>query len=183
MLKINFYVNLCHIMILKQVAIGSIYSHVKKGADKQLTPGVSYGKQWCVVTPVVSDSADLTKTKLFKSITDEISDDIQKSKNFLNLVRGIYEASNAENFKNYYDIDTGTICKEAHSFEYNGKKIKVLEVKNKRKKERLYFYCGLMGKDKRCILLLALHKRDETTPDSVKTSCEDQLKAVFKNYS
>lgn len=169
-------------MILKQVTIDAIYSHVQRNAEKALTPGLAFGKAWSVCTPVTDEVSDMTKTKFFKSIASDIKDDIQKRKNFIDLVRGLYEASNLENFKEYYDIQTNTECKEAFSFDYGGKKIKVLEVKNRRKKERLYFYCGSLKNGKHCILLLAAHKRDETTPESVKNHCEDQLKDIFKLF-
>ncbi len=59
-------------MILKQVTIDSIYSHVKKGSEKLLTPGVTYGKQWCVVTPAADQGTNLTKTRLFKSAVSNL---------------------------------------------------------------------------------------------------------------
>lgn len=165
-------------MLLKQVAIDAIYSHTQKGAERALTPGRVYGKVWDVCTPVGIGS-DLPKSKLFKSITADISDDIGKKKNFLDLVLGVFQASNSDSFRDYYNVSSTTQFKEAHSFDFGGKKFKVHEVKNTRKKERLYIYCGELGK-KRCVLLLAIHKKDETTPDAVKKYCEDQIKEFLK---
>lgn len=166
-------------MLLKQVPITAIYSHTQKGAERALTPGRVYGKVWDVCTPVGVDQ-DLQKSKLFKSITADISDDIGKKKNFLDLVNGVFEASNSNSIRDYYNISSTTQFKEAHSFELSGQKIKIHEVKNTRKKERLYIYCGELGKIKRCVLLLAIHKKDETTPDSVKNYCEEQVKELLK---
>lgn len=166
-------------MLLKQVTINAIYSHTQKGAERALTSGRVYGQMWDVCTPVGVES-DLSKSKLFKSITANISDDIGKKKNFLDLVRGVFEASNCESFRDYYNVSSTTQFKEAHSFELDGKKFKVHEVKNTRKKERLYIYCGELENKKRCVLLLAIHKKDETTPDSVKRYCEDQIKELIK---
>jgi len=166
-------------MLLKQVSINAIYSHTQKGADRALTPGRVFGKVWDVCTPVGVD-VDLPKSKLFKSITDEIADDIHKKKNFFDLVNGVFEASNIENFREYYGESTTSQFKEAHSFEYGGRKIKIHEVKNLRKKERLYIYCGELLNKKRCLLLLAIHKKDETTPEYVKNYCETQVKEFLK---
>lgn len=176
----NIHVNVSTMLLLKQVSIETIYSHTQKGSERGLAPGRVYGKVWDVCTPLSTDSA-LPKSKLFKSITDDISNDKFKKINFLDLVRGVYEASNIESFKDYYNTSTTTQLKEAHSFEINGKRIKIHEVKNTRKKERLYIYIGEIEKRKRCILLLAIHKRDETTPGNVKSYCEDQVKQFLRS--
>ncbi|MBV7543729.1 hypothetical protein [Acidovorax sp. sic0104] len=167
-------------MLLKQVTIDAIYSHTQKGAERALTPGRSYGKVWDVCTPAGTD-VDLSKSKFFKSITADISDDVGKKKNFFDLVNGVFEASNIDNFREYYSESTTTQFKEAHAFDYGGRKIKIHEVKNLRKKERLYIYCGELAGKKRCVLLLAIHKKDETTPENVKTYCEDQVKEFLKH--
>lgn len=166
-------------MLLKQVTIDAIYRHTQSGAEKALPPGRTYGKVWDVCTPVGPDT-ELPKSKFFKSITSDIADDIVKKKNFFDLVLGIFNASNFDNFREFYSEST-THFKEAHAFDYGGHKIKIHEVKNLRKKERLYIYCGELFGKKRCVLLLAIHKKDENTPDSVKNYCEDQVKAFFKH--
>lgn len=159
--------------VLKLVGLSAILEQVKPGLAKAIAiPAV--GSVWRVCIALSDDDATIQKSKFFKSIKDEI-DDSSKRATFVQLVTALGHASNLDNYHAFFG-DGGVECKEAHAFQHNGSRIKILELKRHRKKERLYFFPLITQNSMRIFVpLLAYHKRDETTPAQVANSCQTQV--------
>lgn len=119
-------------------------------------------------TPVGAKDVDIKASKFYKSITEHV-DDPEKKGNFATLLNSLSQACRE---RNYQEVLKGSnvFVKIAFSFEHSGKGCKVWELKSG-KKDRVYFFtCEVVvdGKNLNLIvLLLAYHKKDQTTPDDV----------------
>jgi hypothetical protein len=144
-----------------------------------LANGLGGSGVWRLCTPVGEDD-DLNGSKLFKSIKKYVDDD-EKRSNFLVMLTAIARAATQQDYGAVLSNSVVT-AKPAYKFNYRNKQHTVLELKHG-KKDRIYFYpekfCGLP-----CIvLLLAHHKKDQTTPKEVTTYCETTMKAHLASIS
>lgn len=136
------------------------------------------GKQgfWRLCTPIGDDHVDADKSKLLKSIRDHVDDD-EKRSNFLVMLTAI---ANAATQQDYRAVLANSIVtpKPAHKFTYQNKNHSVLEVKQG-KKDRIYFYAEYFSELPCIVLLLAHHKKDQTTPKEVTSHCESAMKTCL----
>lgn len=161
-------------MLLRIVRPAELYDLAYGRASKAVAP-TSHGKAWRLATIMTGEDNSLKKTRFAKSIAEEINAP-DKLQNFITLLNALVYASNHDNYHEFFS-GYSTICKEAHHFTYERQRVKVLELKRVRKKERLYFY-PYVGREvdmKFFIPLLAAHKRDEGTPAAVADHCESQI--------
>jgi len=158
--------------VLKLIGVPLILEHAKKGLSKALGGHKATSEVWRICTPLSDGDVTVQKSKFFKSITEDI-DDASKLKTFVQLVSALASASTVENYHEFFR-GIAVECKEAHGFNHRGTKVKIFELKRLRQKERLYFF-PLSAKGMRFfIVLLAHHKKDETTPKNVANYCEAQ---------
>jgi hypothetical protein len=134
---------------------------------------------WSIVTPVSSRSEQLASSKLYRSIAEHVDDD-EKRANFAALMNGLFRAAGQENYQEVLRASSITM-KVAHEFRFRNKTEKLWELKQG-KKDRVYLYpLGIVGSNKerrRAIaVLLAWHKKDQTTPRDVVNYCEGTIKA------
>lgn len=133
---------------------------------------------WTIVTPVASKTDPLTSSKLFRSVAQQVDDD-EKRANFAVLMNGLYRAAQHENYQEVLKGSSITI-KVAHEFKYRNKTEKLWELKHG-KKDRVYLYPLAVahgGSRKRALaVLLAHHKKDQTTPREVTTYCESTIRS------
>jgi hypothetical protein len=131
---------------------------------------------WTVCTPIGEGEVDEKASKLLKSIRKHVDDD-EKRSNFLVMLTALWRAAEQQDYGAVLANSTVT-PKPAHSFLFQGKRHTVLELKQG-KKDRLYFFsAGLAGRA--ClVLLLAHHKKDQTTPREVSQHCELTMKVFI----
>jgi hypothetical protein len=163
--------------VLKLVGLASILEQTKKGLSKALGGQKAVGGVWRICTPLPDGQGAVQKSRFFKSITEDI-DDATKIGTFVQLVSAIGSASNLENYHDFFR-NGGVECKEAHSFNHKGQRVKIYELKKHRKKERLYFATFSAKGMRFFVLLLAHHKKDETTPKHISTHCETQISQLL----
>ena len=137
---------------------------------------------WLICTPVGSGAAAIESSKFYRSINDHV-DDPEKKGHFANLLNALSLACKQAN---YQDVLKGSnvSVKPAFSFNYSGKGYKVWELKSG-KKDRVYFFSceiGVGGKNlKIIVLLLAYHKKDQTTPADVCSYAERVMRDFICN--
>lgn len=128
---------------------------------------------WVLCTPVGDADADVHGSKLLRSIRRYVDDD-EKRSNFLVMLTAIARAATQQDYGAVLANSTVT-PKPAHSFSYQNKKHSVLELKQG-KKDRIYFFAERLGGRPCIVLLLAHHKKDQTTPKEVCNHCEHAMK-------
>lgn len=129
---------------------------------------------WIVCTPISDGEVDEKASKLLKSIRKHVDDDDKRS-NFLVMLTALWRAAAQQVYGAVLANSTVT-PKPAHSFLYQGKRHSVLELKQG-KKDRLYFFSASLAGRPSLVLLLAHHKKDQTTPREVSQHCEQAMKA------
>lgn len=135
---------------------------------------------WTIATPVRDRSVDLVDSRFFRSIRDEC-DDVGKRASLLVMLTGLYHALGHEDYQPVIKHTAGLNVKPAHIFKYRGKSEKVWELKYQNK-DRLYFFSYSSTVSDPCNLLIPLsflHKKDQTTPDTIKDQCEREMKPLL----
>lgn len=138
-----------------------------------LAGGFSAQGHWAVCTPVGDGDVDGQSSKLVRSIRRYVDDD-EKRSNFLVMLIAIWRAATQQDYGAVLANSTVT-PKPAHSFSFQNKKHSVLELKQG-KKDRIYFFAERLGGKACIVLLLAHHKKDQTTPKEVCNHCEQAIK-------
>lgn len=132
---------------------------------------------WLLCTPIGAKGADLSASRFYRSI-DEFVDDPEKKSHFAVLINAVFRASVQPNYQDVLKGSNVTV-KVAHGFKYAGKQHKIWELKSG-KKDRVYFItCEVCvgGKNLNLIvLLLAYHKKDQTTPEEVSRYAEQVMR-------
>lgn len=128
---------------------------------------------WTLCTPIGDEDVDTQGSKLLRSIRKHVDDD-EKRSNFLVMLIAISRAATQQDYGAVLANSTVT-PKPAHSFVYQNKKHSVLELKQG-KKDRLYFFAERFCGRPFIVLLLAHHKKDQTTPKEVCNHCEQAMK-------
>jgi hypothetical protein len=143
---------------------------------KALAGGLGKQGFWRLCTPIDDDDTDATASKFLKSIRKNINDD-EKRSNFLVMLTAMAYAATEQD---YGAVLASSIVtpKPAHKFTYQGKNHSVLEVKQG-KKDRLYFFAEHFSGLPCLVLLLAHHKKDQTTPREVTNHCEAAMKTCL----
>lgn len=137
---------------------------------------------WLICTPVGAGNAAIESSRFYKSINEHV-DDPEKRGHFATVLNALHLACKQAN---YQDVLKGSnvIVKPAFNFDYSGKRYKVWELKSG-KKDRVYFFSceiDVCGKSlKLIILLLAYHKKDQTTPDEVCRYAERVMREFICN--
>lgn len=151
---------------------------------KKIPPGtklVSADKQkWDVV--VVVKECGLLNGRFAKSIEKYVNDVTKKSA-ILKALAELFDAVCEEDYQAALE-QSGVGCKSAHSFKYMGSTVKVWELKPNNK-DRVYFFPvteGLPKGRKGLFLLLAYHKKDQSTPKEIADICEEDIKAILQNH-
>lgn len=141
-----------------------------------LANGLGTNGYWRFCTPIADDADDLEGTKFLKSIRKYVNDD-EKRANFLAMLTAIYRAAAQSD---YAAVLSGSVvdCKPAHKFNYHGSNRTVLELKQG-KKDRIYFFSEHFSGFPCIVLMLAHHKKDQTTPREVTNHCESTMKACL----
>jgi hypothetical protein len=167
-------------MLLKIVRPSELYELIQRRTSTAIAPA-SHGKAWRMAVILSGEETVLKKTRFAKSIAEEI-DAPDKVQNFITLANALVHASNSENYHQFFN-DYPVACKEAHAFTHERQRVKILELKRMRKKERLYFYAhvGRNANMKFFVPLLAAHKRDEGTPTSIADHCESQVSQLLNS--
>ena len=133
---------------------------------------------WILVTPVGGRGA-LATYKFYRSVVDYVDDD-EKRRSFGVVMNALGHAAQQSN---YQEVLRGSQVdvKSAHNFTYGGQTHKVWELKYN-KKDRVYFFPlqvrqGAVQRSA-IVLLLAYHKKDQTTPKDVALG----LESVMRKY-
>lgn len=137
---------------------------------------------WRLATPVGGADGTLAASKFYRSIAEHVDDD-DKRASFASAMMGIAAAAQQQNYqavlKGYVNV------KVAHDFKYRDSQHKVWELKPNNK-DRVYFFTlqaeevGVKATpiNKPVIsMLLAHHKKDQTTPKDVARYCENLMKS------
>lgn len=138
-----------------------------------LAGGFEAQGHWVLCTPIGDEDLDAQGSKLLRSIRKYVDDD-EKRSNFLVMLTAISRAATQQDYGAVLANSTVT-PKPAHSFSYQNKKHSVLELKQG-KKDRIYFFAERFGGRPCIVLLLAHHKKDQTTPREVCNHCEQAMK-------
>ena len=141
--------------------------------DAALVGGLATQGHWVLCTPVGDGDVDGQGSKWVRSIRRCVDDD-EKRSNFLVMLVAIWRAATQQDYGAVLANSTVT-PKPAHSFSYQNKKHSVLELKQG-KKDRIYFFAERLGGRACIVLLLAHHKKDQTTPKEVCNHCEQAIK-------
>lgn len=131
---------------------------------------------WNIVTPVRDNLSEIENSYFFRSIKNEC-DDSKKRSSLLNIASLLITSINLENYRDGFS-NSNVEIKEAHSFKYKNKNEKLLEFKYQNK-NRLYFYDYKINNKKLIILIRFHHKKDQKTPDEVKSHGENTIKSVI----
>lgn len=135
---------------------------------------------WTLVTPVGAAPDALGTTKFYRSISEYV-DDEDKRIAFATSMMGIATAAAQQN---YQAVLKGSYVqvKVAHEFKYGGNNHKLWELKPNNK-DRVYFFTHPVttktGEKPVISMLLAHHKKDQTTPKEVSKYCETVMKSYL----
>lgn len=134
--------------------------------------------KWDVAVLVADCSAP--KNRFVRSVTDYVDANTKKS-NFLLAITHLFDAIREDDYQKVF-LGSAVGCKVAYSFKFEGKPCKVWELKSSNK-DRIYFYASELDAPRRktIFLLMAYHKKDQTTPAEVSTPCEDDVKTIIKS--
>lgn len=97
------------------------------------------------------------------------------------MVTGLYHALGHKDYQPVINGTAGLNVKPAHIFKYRGKNEKVWELKYQNK-DRLYFFSYSSSESdlyNLLIPLIFLHKKDQTTPNTIKSQCEREMKPLL----
>lgn len=145
-----------------------------------LAGGAFAAGHWVLCTPIGDEDVDARGSKFLKSIRKYVDDD-EKRSNFLVMLTAISRAATQQDYGAVLANSTVT-PKPAHSFSYQNKKHSVLELKQG-KKDRIYFFAERFHGRPCIVLLLAHHKKDQTTPKDVCSHCEQAMKNCLATAS
>ena len=134
--------------------------------------------KWDVAVLVADCKAQ--KNRFVRSVADHVDSNGKKA-NFLLSISHLFDAICEDDYQSVL-VGSAIACKVAHSFKYEGKPCKVWELKSSNK-DRIYFYATDLDAPRRktIFLLMAYHKKDQTTPAEVSTACEDDVKTIIKS--
>lgn len=141
-----------------------------------LPKGVAYA--WDVAMLVPDCSSE--KSRFTRSVAQYV-DDTKKKSNFLLAISHLFDAVREENYQAALK-GTQVICKSARTFDFEGTKHKLWELKIGNK-DRIYFYpaSDLQSPRRKTIfLLMAFHKKDEATPAEAADPCEKEIKNILR---
>ena len=148
-----------------------------KSVILKVTAGLPGGQVfWRLCTSIGDDDANANMSKLFKSIRKNI-DDNEKRSNFLVMLTALANAATQQDYGAVLANSVVTL-KPAHKFTYQNKNHSVLELKQG-KKDRLYFFAEHFSAFPCIVLLLAHHKKDQTTPKEVTSHCEAAMRTCL----
>ncbi len=128
---------------------------------------------------LVSDCAS-EKNRFSRSVGQHV-DDTKKKSNFLLAVNQLFDAIRDENYQAALSGSAVT-CKVASTFKFEGSNHKLWELKVG-KKDRIYFYPATDVQPpgrKTIFLLMAFHKKDETTPAEAADPCIEEIKNILR---
>jgi hypothetical protein len=177
--NINLYVNICTVLLLKPFTLASVLQHAGLPPNAHAATLIRPPKTaWVVVTPVTTSTDLLSDSKFYRSISQSVNDD-EKLANFAVLMNGIFRAAEHQNYQEVLK-GSNVAVKIAHEFRYRSKTEKIWELKQG-KKDRVYFYPlnvsnGSAGQ-RAMAILLAHHKKDQTTPKEVSAYCETTVRS------
>lgn len=150
------------------------------GIDWRKAPaGPSSVPVWQIVTPAGALDMEAKDTKFFKSIKDEV-DDASKKSSLLMMLQHLQFAVCQERYQEYLQ-GTPVQVKSAYSFKMHSSKHHVWELKYQNK-DRLYFFTHSIDKQggPQLALLQFHHKKDQNTPEHVKTYAEKTMKPFIE---
>lgn len=149
----------------------------------QIPPGtklISAERQKWDVVVEVRECGDLNG-RFLKSIKTYV-DDPKKKGALLLCFQELYNAVVDDDYQKIL-AGTGVSCKTAHSFQYEGRAIKVWELKPNNK-DRVYFFPlteGYIEGRKAIFLLSVYHKKDTKTPKEISQICEEDIKSILRS--
>lgn len=160
----------------------------RKISQKQLIDMITTVPSGVALTPtaklkwdvaVLVADCNMQKNRFIRSVSDHVDANSKKA-NFLLAISHLFDAIREDDYQNVL-VGSAIGCKVAHSFKFEGKPFKVWELKSSNK-DRIYFYATDLEAPRRktIFLLMAYHKKDQTTPAEVSTPCEDDIKAIIK---
>ncbi|UVH56512.1 hypothetical protein NWF24_27265 [Variovorax paradoxus] len=167
--------------ILKPINIKDVLQHA--GVDIHAVLGASTSPNaphWTLTTPIGDAKETLSGTKFYRSISEYV-DDEDKRIAFATSMMGITAAAAQQN---YQAVLKGSYVqvKVAHEFKYGGSNHKLWELKPNNK-DRVYFFTHPVaiqtGTQPVISMLLAHHKKDQTTPKEVSKYCETLMKSYL----
>lgn len=135
--------------------------------------------KWDVAVLVPDCSSE--KNRFTRSVAQYV-DDRKKKSGFLLSIGLLFEALQDENYQAAL-AGSAVACKPARTFKFDSSNHKLLELKPNNK-DRIYFYpvSGLEYLKKKTIfLLMAYHKKDETTPSEAADPCVEEIKNILKS--
>lgn len=135
--------------------------------------------KWDVAVLVPDCSSE--KNRFTRSVSQYV-DDRKKKASFLLSIGLLFEALQDENYQAAL-IGSPVACKSARTFKFDRSNHKLWELKPNNK-DRIYFYpvTDLEYPARKTIfLLMAYHKKDETTPSEAADPCEEEIKNILKS--
>lgn len=168
---------------LRAVKFEHILDHAGVPKWRQLSPFLAtmpVKAVWTLATPVRDRTVGRADSRFFKSIQAQC-DDASKMSSLLVMLTGLYHALGHEDYQAVVKGTAGLNVKSAHTFKYRGKNEKVWELKYQNK-DRLYFfsYSSAASEPRNLLIpLIFLHKKDQTTPDTIKDQCEREMKPLL----
>ncbi|MFD1555401.1 hypothetical protein ACFSHT_07115 [Paraburkholderia silviterrae] len=126
---------------------------------------------------LICGSDDYTASRFARSVKTFV-DSADKKASFLVMGRALFHAVQADNYQKILKDDTPVGVKIAHDFKYQNKTINLWEMKYQNK-DRIYFFPLNSGDVKTIFLLMAYHKKDQNTPNEVKTPCTREIKELI----
>lgn len=163
-------------MLLKKVALVDLLRPVLGNPQQGVGAlAVAAKTKWDVVV-IVNDCNTLDSGRFLRSAVQYV-DDPEKKNNYATMLRALFSAVETENYQAEFK-GTTVVCKRAHSFSYASARHTIWELKLG-KKDRVYF-CSVSNKcSKLIVLLMAFHKKDQTTPVDVTTPCEKDFRSLL----
>lgn len=138
-------------------------------------------KVWTVATHVRDQNASIVDSKFFQSVKNEC-DEVSKKSSLLVMLNQLRSAVYQNDYQSFIK-ESNVQIKEAHSFIHSRSKHKIWELKHK-KKDRIYFFTHREhenGGSNYFILMLFHHKKDQKTPSSITSYCENLMKKFLDN--
>jgi len=135
-------------------------------------------QKWDVA--VLVPDCGVTECRFTKTLQASADDDKKRS-NILVMLFELFRAIQHPDYKKNLLEDSSITVKVAHTFKHGGHMHNVMELKYGNK-DRIYFYAntGKKAPEKNVLfLLMAHHKKDNTTPDEVKNPCTKEIKRIL----
>ncbi|WP_042271317.1 hypothetical protein [Paraburkholderia heleia] len=132
-------------------------------------------QRWDVA--LICGAGDYTASRFAKTVKDFV-DSAEKKSNYLVMGRALFHAIQVDNYQKALKDDTPVSVKVAHDFKFQSKTVNLWEIKYQNK-DRIYFFPVSAGDVKIIFLLMAYHKKDQNTPNEVKTPCTREIKELI----